>query len=172
MSKNPNSDFVSKIKREIKDKINTEKKQITDINNEHDELVKAKEGYDNFLEELKKFIIENMQDFQVTEEDLPKYFKSNINEVFENYSQIRTDALYEIEKLNNFIFYCNNEVSANKKSLKFYRSQYFDSDLFEECLPLVEIYEKKIMLYEENIELTNDVIRSLEKIENKLKNWK
>ena len=46
-----------------------------------------------------------------------------------------------------------------------------DSDFFDECLPLVEIYQKKIELYQENGKLTIKTIEKLEKIVEKLKGW-
>ena len=112
-----------------------------------------------------------MQDFVVAEEDLPKYFRSNINDVYQNYAQIRRDAIDEINTLKKYINHCKKEINSNKRTLKFYRSQYMDSDFFDECLPLVEIYQKKIELYQENGKLTIKTIEKLEKIVEKLKGW-
>ena len=38
----------------------------------------------------------SMQDFSQNEEDLPSYFRSNINEVYQNYVHIKHDAKEEI----------------------------------------------------------------------------
>lgn len=172
MSDDANKEFLSKIKEEISQKIKTENENIKKLSDENNELSQSKEGYINFYNELNNFVINSMQDFTLNEEDLPSYFKSNINEVYQNYSQIRLDAIEEIERLQDYINYCKKELTTNQRSLKFYRSQYFDSDFFDECLPLVNIYQEKIDLYEKNIELTSKIIVSLEKIADKLKNWK
>lgn len=172
MSNDANKEFLSKIKEEISQKIKTENENIKKLSDENNELSQSKEGYINFYNELENFVINSMQDFTLNEEDLPSYFKSNINEVYQNYSQIRLDAIEEIERLQEYITYCKKELTTNQRSLKFYRSQYFDSDFFDECLPLVNIYQEKIDLYENNIELTSQIIVSLEKIADKLKNWK
>lgn len=172
MSDDANKEFLSKIKEEISQKIKTENKNINELSDENKELSQSKEGYINFYNELKNFIINSMQDFTLNEEDLPLYFKSNISEVYQNYSQIRLDAINEIELLQEYTEHCKKELTANQRSLKFYRSQYFDSDSFDECLPLVNIYQEKIDLYEKNIRLTSEIIVSLEKIVDKLKNWK
>ena len=59
----------------------------------------AIQGYENFHHDLRHFFIESMQDFVVAEEDLPKYFRSNINDVYQNYAQIRRDAIDEINTI-------------------------------------------------------------------------
>ncbi|WP_455645865.1 hypothetical protein [Methanosphaera sp.] len=171
MSEEAEKAFLSKVKREIEGKIKTETKEIEKIKEEHEELIRANHGYAEFYHELEHFIMDSMQDFSVTEEDLPKYFKSNINEVYQNYVQIRRDAFEEEETLKKYIDKCKRDVGANKRSLKFYKSQYMDSDFFDECLPLVTIYQDKIDLYEENQKLTLDIIEQLRKIADKLKGW-
>ena len=70
------------------------------------------------------------------------------------------------------LLHCKKEIQTNQRSLKFYKSQYSDSDIFSECLPLVDVYEKKIELYEKNIQKTNDIISTLDEIINILSNWK
>ena len=112
-----------------------------------------------------------MQEFTTAEEDLPKYFKSHINGTYQEYVQIRKDALNEINALLKYIDHCKRQVNTNKRTLKFYRSQYMDSDFFDECLPLVEIYQEKIELYLENINLTEKTIEKLQKIVKKLEKW-
>ena len=70
-----------------------------------------------------------------------------------------------------YIDHCKRESNKNKRTLKFYRSQYLDSDFFEECLPLVQLYQEKIDIYTENINLTEKTIKHLEKIHKKLEKW-
>ncbi|OED30184.1 hypothetical protein [Methanosphaera sp. WGK6] len=171
MSEEAKKAFLSKIKKEIEGKIKTETKEIEKIREEHEELIRASNGYDAFYHELEHFITDSMQDFSVTEENLPKYFKSNINEVYQNYVQIKQDAFEEEETLKKYIDNCKRNIGTNKRSLKFYRSQYLDSDFFEECLPLVTIYQEKIDLYKENQEMTHNIIEKLRKIANKLSDW-
>lgn len=112
-----------------------------------------------------------MHDFSVSEEDLPKYFRSNINEVYQNYVQIRKDAYDEEDELTQYINHCIREVNKNKRSLKFYKSQDEDSEFYQDCLPLINIYEKKIELYTDNQQMTREIIEKLRKIADKLKNW-
>ncbi len=171
MSNKAQEEFISKAKKEIQQKIKTENKALDELNNEKKELMTAIQGYENFHHDLRHFFIESMQDFVVAEEDLPKYFRSNINDVYQNYAQIRRDAIDEINTLKKYINHCKKEINSNKRTLKFYRSQYMDSDFFDECLPLVEIYQKKIELYQENGKLTIKTIEKLEKIVEKLKGW-
>ncbi len=165
-------EFIFKAKKEIQQKIKTETKALEDLNKEKQELINAIDGYENYFQNLKHFIIDNMQNFMTNEEDLPSYFKSHINGTYQEYAQIRVDALNEIDALLKYIDHCKREVNNNKRKLKFYRSQYMDSDFFEECLPLVEIYQKKIDLFSENIKLTENTIEKLQKIAKKLENWK
>lgn len=172
MSSEANKKFVSNIKKEIQQKIKTENKNIKALNDENMELTRSIEGYSNFYHEVEHFFTESMDDFNVKQDELPDYFKSNINEVYQNYSQIRLDAIDEKNHLNEYILHCKKEIQTNQRSLKFYKSQYSDSDIFSECLPLVDVYEKKIELYEKNIQKTNDIISTLDEIINILSNWK
>ena len=165
------NEFISKAKKEIQQKIKTETKVLDDLKNEKNELLSAVEGYENYYQNLNHFIIESMQEFTTAEEDLPKYFKSHINGTYQEYVQIRKDALNEINALLKYIDHCKRQVNTNKRTLKFYRSQYMDSDFFDECLPLVEIYQEKIDLYIENIKLTENTIEKLQKITKKLEKW-
>ena len=169
---NAKEEFISKAKKEIQQKIKTETKAVITLEKEKKELTNAIEGYENYHHNLQHFIIKSMQDFTVNEEDLPKYFKSNINGTYQEYVQIRQDAIKEIASLRKYIEYCKREAKTNERTLKFYRSQYMDSDFFDECLPLADLYQKKIDLYNENIILTEKTIEKLEKIVKKLENWK
>lgn len=171
MTTDAENNFISRAKKEVKDKIKTEGKDIEKIQKENSELKRANEGYDGFMDDLNKFIINCMQDFKVTEEDLPGYLKSNLNEFYQNYIQIRSDANSEIDSLKRYIEHCKKQINNNKRSLKFYNSQYSDSDFFDECLPLIDLYKEKIDLYEENIELTEKIIKQLEDIANRLIKW-
>ena len=74
--------------------------------------------------------------------------------------------------MNIFYIVKKKKYKLIKDLLKFYKSQYSDSDIFSECLPLVDVYEKKIELYEKNIQKTNDIISTLDEIINILSNWK
>lgn len=172
MSNEAQNEFMSKAKKEIQQKIKTENKALNKLQIEKQELNNAIEGYKNYYKNLKTFIIHSMQDFTTTEEDLPKYFKSNISGTYQEYVAIREDAINEIDALNKYINHCKREGKNNQRTYKFYRSQYMDSDFFNECLPLVEIYQQKIDLYEENIKLTEKTIDELKKIIKKLENWK
>ncbi len=172
MANDGNEQFLLKAKQEIRQKIKTENKELEEINNETSELERAIKGYDKFYDDLNNFILESMQDFTVNEEDLPEYFKSNINEIYQNYVQIRKDAIDEIGSLNKYIEKTTRDINSNKRTLKFYRSQYMDSDFFDECMPLVDIYTKKIELYEKNLDLTKKIIKEIEKIADKLEGWK
>lgn len=163
--------FQMRAIKEIEQKIKDERLQLEKIQKESDELSRAEKGYAEFYEQLNNFFIESMQDFQVNEDNLPIYFKENIGEVYENYVQIRVDAITESENLEKYVEHCRHEILSNKRTLKFYRSQYMDSDFFKECLPLVEIYEKKINMYKENIETTDVIIKCLGKISDKLVGW-
>ena len=169
---NAKEEFISKAKKEIQQKIKTETKAVITLEKEKKELTNAIEGYENYHHNLQHFIIKSMQDFTVNEEDLPKYFKSNINGTYQEYVQIRQDAIKEIASLRKYIEHCKHEAKTNERTLKFYRSQYMDSDFFDECLPLAELYQQKIDLYNVNIILTEKTIEKLEKIVKKLENWK
>lgn len=171
MSENAQENFLKNVKKEINQKIKTENKVLKELKKEKEELERAIKGYSNFYDELEKFIIESMQDFSQNEEDLPKYFRSNINDVYQNYVQIKQDAKTEIETLTKYINHCKKEEISTQRTLKFYRSQYLDSDFFDECLPLVAIYQEKIDIYQENQELTKNTIKELQKIEKKLERW-
>lgn len=164
-------EFISKAKKEIQQRIDTETEAVTKLENEKNELLNAIEGYENYYQNLNKFIIKSMQEFTQVEEDLPNYFKSHINGTYQEYVQIRKDAINEIDALSKYINHCKREANNTKRTLKFYRSQYMDSDFFDECLPLVEIYQKKIDLYMENIKLTENTIEKLQKIIKKLEKW-
>lgn len=164
-------EFISKAKKEIQQRIKTETKELDNLKKEKNELLSAVEGYENYFQNLNHFIIQSMQEFTTNEEDLPKYFKSHINGTYQEYVQIRKDALNEINALSKYIKHCKSQVNKNKRTLKFYRSQYMDSDFFDECLPLVEIYQEKIELYLENINLTEKTIEKLQKIVKKLEKW-
>lgn len=163
--------FISKAKKEIQQRLSTETKAVNNLENEKNELLNAIEGYENYYQNLNSFIIKSMREFTQLEEDLPKYFRSNINGTYQEYVQIRKDAINEMDALSNYIKHCKRERNNNKRTLKFYRSQYMDSDFFDECLPLVEIYQKKIDLYTENIKLTENTIEKLQKISKKLEKW-
>lgn len=172
MSEDAEKQFISKAKKEIQQKIKTENDLLSKIRKEEEELTNAIDGYNTYYHNLERFIIQSMQDFTVNEEDLPKYFRSHINDTYQEYVHIRQDALKEVETLNKYIVHCKRERNNNERSLKFYRSQYMDSDFFDECLPLVDIYQQKIDTYNKNIELTEKTIENLEKIIKKLDNWK
>lgn len=171
MSEDGNETFLLKAKKEIEQKIKTQTQQLDKIRKEHEELSRSKMGYEEFYNNLNKFISESVDDFHVTENDLPQYFKANIGSTYENYVQIRVDALNEIDALKKYIIHCKHEISSNKRTLKFYRSQYLDSDFFSECLPLVVLYQDKIDTYEENIKLTENIIEKLNEISDKLVGW-
>ncbi len=171
MSTESENKFLLKAKQEIQHKIKLETQSIDKVKTEKVELTNAKRGYENFLNDLDHFILESMQDFSVTEEDLPKYMKSNLGEIYQNYLQVKKDTYTESEKLKKYIEHCKREVGNNKRSLKFYKSQYMDSDFFDDCLPLINLYEEKIDLYNENQKLTQDVIDELSKIAKKLELW-
>ena len=165
------NEFISKAKKEIQQRLSTETKVVANLENEKSELLNAIEGYENYYQNLNKFIIKSMQEFTQVEEDLPNYFKSNINGTYQEYVQIRIDALNEIDALTKYIDHCKREANNSRRTLKFYRSQYMDSDFFDECLPLVQIYQQKIDLYMENIKLTETTIEKLQKISKKLEKW-
>lgn len=171
MSNDSQKEFLSKAKNEIKQRVDTENNALNTLKKEKDELINAIVGYTDYYDTLNKFIIESMQDFTCNEDDLPGYFKSNINEVYQNHVQIRKDALLEVDTLNKYIAHCDKEIKSNQRTLKFYRSQYLDSDFFDECLPLVNLYQEKIDIYNENKENTSKVIEILEKIAKKLEKW-
>lgn len=171
MSNVAQKQFLANVQKEIKQKVKTENKTLDKINNETDELKVAIKGYTNYFNELEHFIIESMQDFTLAEEDVPTYFKSNINEVYRNYVKVKKDAIKEIETLNQYINHCKREIKNNQRSLKFYKSHYKDSDFFTECKPLVNIFQEKISVYEENIKLTEETIEILRKIVKKLEKW-
>lgn len=171
MSDEAQKQFLTNVQKEIKQKVKTENKTLDKIKNETEELKTAIKGYTNFLNELEHFIIESMQDFTLAEEDLPSYFKSNINEVYRNYVQIKEDAIKEIEKLNQYITHCKREIKNNQRSLKIYKSQFNESELYEECIPLIDVYQEIISVYEENIKLTTKTIEILQKLVKKLEKW-
>lgn len=164
--------FISKAKLEIKQRIKNETKSLEQLKIEEEELINAQKGYSDFYDELEKFITESCKDFKQTEEELPFYFRSNINEVYQNYSQIRKDAVDEIRILKAYINKNKKELASTQRTLKFYQSQYMDSDFYEVCLPLVEIIDEKIVLYEKNEETTLEIIIKLEEIYKKLENWR
>lgn len=163
--------FISKAKKEIKKRIKDETKSLEQLKTEEEELINALKGYSDFDGELEKFLDESCKDFKVDKEKLPEYFKSNINEVYQNYSQIRKDALDEIIILKKYIEKIKKDSAASQKTLKFYRSQDMDSDFFDECLPLVELIEEKLEIYQKNEELTINIIKKLEEIHKKLEKW-
>ena len=74
--------------------------------------------------------------------------------------------------LEKYIIKNKRDLNNTQRTLKFYRSQYMDSDFFEECLPLVEIYEEKISIYENNEKNSLLIIEKLKEILKKLKDWK
>ncbi len=172
MSNDAQNEFISKAKKEITQRIKTETKAVEELNKEKNELEVAIKGYANYYHELEHFFEDNAKDFNITLDELPNYFKSNINDIYQNYVQIKQDALEEITTLTKYINHCKREEKNNQRTLKFYRSQYMDSDFFEECLPLVELYQQKIDLYQENVTLTEKTIKNLEKIVKKLEKWK
>lgn len=169
MSKDNN--FILKAKKEIKKRIKDETKILEQLRKEYEELINALKGYTDFDKELEKFIDESCSNFNVDKEKLPKYFKSNINEVYQNYSQIRKDALDEIEILKKYIEKIKKDSTTSQKTLKFYRSQDMDSDFYDECLPLIEIIEEKLEIYRKNEDITLDIISKLEQIHKKLEKW-
>lgn len=172
MSNNSQNEFISKVKKEIEQKIKTETKTLKQLNTEKEELTNAINGYEKYYHELEHFLEDSAKDFNISQDKLPEYFKGNINDIYQNYVQIRQDAQEEIKTLQKYIEHCKREANNNQRTLKFYRSQYMDSDFFEECLPLVQLYQEKIDTYNENITLTEKTIKQLEKIEQKLEKWK
>ena len=172
MTSNAENEFLSKAQKEVQQRIKTENKELESLRVEEKELIDAIEGYSTFLNDLTKFLDETSRDFKVEISDLPGYFKSNINEVYRNYVQIRLDALDEIEVLEKYIESNKRKLNDTKRTLKFYRSQYLDSDFFDECLPLVVLYEDKIRIYENNEKNSMLVIEKLNEVITALKNWK
>lgn len=171
MTSNVENDFISKAKKEIQRKIKNEQKSLDTLNIEYNELKNAIVGYSNFYDELCNFISESVEDFQVSEEELSDYFRSNINEVHQNYLNIKQDAKDEINVLEKYLEKNKKDLNSTKRTLKFYRSQYLDSDFFDECLPLVELYQEIISKYEENEKNTLIIIEKLNLIIKKLENW-
>lgn len=172
MTSDAEKEFLSKAQKEINQRIKKENKELEKLQVEEKELINAIDGYSNFYNELSKFIDESCSDFEVEKDKLADYFKSNINEVYQNYVQIKQDALDEIQILRKYIEKNKRELNTTKRTLKFYRSQYLDSDFFEECLPLVVLYEDKIKIYENNEKNTLTIIDKLEEIIKILKDWK
>jgi hypothetical protein len=170
MTQNGEKQFT-KAQKEIEGKIRQETKSFEEEQGEQEELIKAKEGYQNFYENLCSFITESMVDFTVNEEELGSYFKSNINSVYQNYINIRKDAVSEIERLQKYSAEKKRYKSTKKRSLKFYKSQDLDSDFFSNCMPLIEIYQKEVDLIIENIAITQQILDLLKKIEEKLESW-
>ncbi|AWX32276.1 hypothetical protein [Methanosphaera sp. BMS] len=172
MTSNAEKEFLSKAQKEVQQRIKKENKELETLHVEEKELTDAIEGYSKFYDDLVKFLQESSNDFNIEIEDLPRYFKSNINEVYRNYVQIKQDALDEIQVLEKYIIKNKRDLNNTQRTLKFYRSQYMDSDFFEECLPLVEIYEEKISIYENNEKNSLLIIEKLKEILKKLKDWK
>lgn len=171
MTSNAEKEFLSKAQKEIKQRIKTENKELEKLRLEEDELIHAIEGYTNFYNDLTKFFEESSNDFNIEPDKLHMYFKSNINEVYQNYVQIKRDALDEIDILQKYIQKNKRDLNSTRRTLKFYRSQYMDSDFFDECLPLVELYEQKINIYENNEKNTLIIIEKLNEIIDALKDW-
>lgn len=172
MTSDSEKEFKANIQKEVTKRIKTESKKLDELKVEHEELIRAIEGYGNFLNELDSFFSESCEDFDITTEEMPGYFKSNINEVYQNYSQIRTDAIDEVNVLQKYIESNKKGLNETKRSQRFFRSQYLDSDSFNECYPLVEVYDEEIKIYEENEKNTMEIISKLEELIDKLKDWK
>ena len=171
MTSNAENEFLSQAHKEVEQRIKKENKQLETLRVEQKELVDAIEGYSTFHDDLVKFFDESSKDFKVEVDQLPRYFKSNINEVYRNYVQIKHDALDEIRVLEKYIQKNKKQINDTKRTLKFYRSQYMDSDFFDECLPLVELYEDKINIYEDNQKNSLLIIEKLKEIIELLKDW-
>ncbi|MDO5825659.1 MAG: hypothetical protein BZ137_02750 [Methanosphaera sp. rholeuAM130] len=172
MTSNAENEFLSNAQKEIKRRIKNENKELETLHVEEKELTDAIKGYSDFSTELKKFLEESSKDFNLDIDELPRYFKSNINEVYRNYVQIRQDALDEIQVMEKYVIKNKRQLKDTERTLKFYRSQYMDSDFFEECLPLVELYEEKIRIYQNNEKNTLVIIEKLKEIIRALKDWK
>lgn len=172
MTSNAEKEFLSKAQKEVQQRIKKENKELKSLYVEEKELTDAIEGYSKFYDDLTKFLLESSKDFNIEIDEVPRYFKSNINEVYRNYVQIKQDALDEIHILEKYIIKNKRDLNSTKRTLKFYRSQYMDSDFFDECLPLVELYEEKIRIYENNEKNSLLIIEKLKEIIKKLKDWK
>ncbi|MBE6494034.1 MAG: hypothetical protein E7Z84_05445 [Methanosphaera stadtmanae] len=172
MSNVETNEHLSNLKKEINKKITTENKQISKLNSNNEKIIKAIKGYSDFYNELSTFLNESKNDFGIEEDEIPKYFKSNINEVYENYAHIKLDALDEISNQEHYIESLKRGVKKSEKSLKFYESQDKDSDFYEICQPLIKLYETEIELFNKNEENSRKMINELEKISKKLDKWK
>lgn len=172
MTSNAEKEFLSKAQKEVQQRIKKENKELKSLYVEEKELTDAIEGYSKFYDDLTNFLLESSKDFNIEIDEVPRYFKSNINEVYRNYVQIKQDALDEIQILEKYIIKNKRDLNSTKRTLKFYRSQYMDSDFFDECLPLVELYEEKIRIYENNEKNSLLIIEKLKEIIKKLKDWK
>ena len=171
MSNKAQEEFISKAKKEIDHKMDMENKQIDKLKSNNDKIIKAIKGYSDFYNELNIFLNESKDDFGIEESEIPEYFKSNINEVYQNYANIKLDALDEISNQEHYIQSLKQGVKKAKKSLKFYESQDKESDFYEICHPLIELYHIEIDLFNQNEESSLKMINELEKISKKLDKW-
>ncbi|RAP51880.1 MAG: hypothetical protein BZ133_02160 [Methanosphaera sp. SHI613] len=171
MTSDAEKEFLSQAQKEVQKRIKTENKELESLRVEQKELIDAIDGYSNFYNDLCKFFEESSKDFHMEIDELPDYFRSNINEVYRNYVQIKHDALDEIQVLEKYIQSNKRKLNDTKRTLKFYRSQYLDSDFFEECLPLVVLYEDKINIIKNNEENCLVIIEKLKQIIKKLEKW-
>ena len=171
MSNIESNEHLSNLKKEINQKMTTVNKQISKLDSNNNKIIKAIKGYSDFYNELSAFLNESKTDFGIEEDELPKYFKSNINEVYENYAHIKLDALDEISNQEHYIQSLKRGLKKSEKSLKFYESQDKESDFYEICHPLIELYHIEIDLFNQNEESSLKMINELEKISKKLDKW-
>ena len=171
MSNIESNEHLSNLKKEINQKMTTVNKQISKLDSNNNKIIKAIKGYSDFYNELSAFLNESKIDFGIEEDELPKYFKSNINEVYENYAHIKLDALDEISNQEHYIQSLKRGLKKSEKSLKFYESQDKESDFYEICQPLIELYKTEIELLNQNEENSLKMINELEKISKKLDKW-
>ena len=161
----------SNLKKEIDYKIKMENRQIDKLKSNDDKNIRAIKGYSDFYNELTIFLNESRDDFGIEEAEIPEYFKSNINEVYQNYANIKLDALDEISNQEHYIQSLKQGIKKAKRSLKFYESQDRESDFYEICHPLIEVYNMEIELFNKNEESSLKMINELEKISKKLDKW-
>jgi len=163
--------FQSKVEKEIKQRIRKVNKELDELRIEEEELTRAYDGYTRFYDDLCLFISKNMENFSLSEDELPYYFRSNINTVYYEYVQIRVDAIEEVEIIEKYIEKNRKNKSSTLRTLKFFKSQYMDSDFYETCNPLIKLYEKQLCIYDKNEEYCVKIIDVLSKVIEKLAQW-